>query len=266
MTAALIMAGGRSARMRASGDQRHKALRQVCGRSLLERNVRLAIRGGVDQVFVATSSEETSLQEFVRTEMSELGASCACRVECLIEGQPLGTVGVARDLARLECDVLVLNVDNLTDLDMSLPIHQHRSTGAPMTIATHLEPFQVPLGQVICEGGEIVQYLEKPQLPVLISSGAYVLSSRVCAWIEPNRRTDIPELIPLVQSHGERVMSFEHGSLWIDINDAETLARAERLVSENQAAFEYDLACRPIRHERVAHHPRRKLVRERSDV
>ena len=95
----------------------------------------------------------------------------------------------------------------------------------------------MPLGQVICDDGEITEYLEKPTMPVRISSGAYVLSPRVCSWIEPNRRTDIPELIPMIQSRAERVVAFEHDAVWIDINDAETLSRAEELVSQHQQEF-----------------------------
>ena len=115
-----------------------------------------------------------------------------------------------------------------------------------MTVATHIEGFQIPLGQVLCEGGEIVDYCEKPTLPVRISSGAYVLASRTCTWIDTQQRTDIPDLIPMLQLRKEKIASFEHDSIWIDINDKHTLERAEELVNSHHHEFGTQLMNRSI--------------------
>ena len=238
MTVALIMAGGRSERMRASsGNTCHKALRHIHGMSLLERNLRHVLRAGVDQVFVATNPHENSIQDFVRSQAREIAADAGAEISCLIEDQPLGTIGVAQRLANVGSPIIVLNVDNLTTLCLRDLVAHRDETGAAICIATHMEGFQVPLGQVICKDGEITEYREKPIMPVRISSGAYVLASRVCNWIEPNKRTDIPELIPIIQARKERVVAFEHDAVWIDINDADTLSRAEKLVSQHQEEF-----------------------------
>ena len=245
MTAALIMAGGKSSRMRASGNSRHKAQRIVCGKSLLEWNVRHVLAEGVRNVFVAVNVTETELQESVSRLSAEL-ANSACaemggEIQLLVETEPLGTIGIAAELRDLSADILVLNVDNLTTLGFREMIEHHQSEDAAMTIATHKEGFRVPLGEVVIDSGEVREYREKPLHSVRISSGAYVLSARACSWIPRGERTDVPAMIPIVHARKDRVVAFPHESHWIDVNDDAALEAAERLVTENLTAFETDL-------------------------
>lgn len=233
MTAGLVMAGGRSERMRRSGNSCHKALRQVRGVSLLERNIRYLLEAGIDRIFVSTNQTEHAVVSFIQREATKLVSSVGGSISCLIEHEPLGTIGIAHRLTHEEGPIVVLNVDNLTAIDLTQMISTLEASDAAICIATHLEEFQVPLGQVVCCDGEILEYREKPKLPVRISSGAYVLTSRVCNWISAGRRTDIPELIPMAHARGERVVAHEHDAPWIDINDSETLLRAERLVDQH---------------------------------
>jgi len=230
MTVALIMAGGRSQRMRDEADSRHKALRVVLGKSLLERNLLYVLDAGIRDVFIAVSSHEPEVIAYVNNEASELAVALGGTVTCVLEHQPLGTIGAAHRLSNLCEPILVLNVDNLTSIDLELLLQRQLESNAAVCIAVHTEGFPVPLGQVVCREGEIVEYREKPTVPIQISSGAYVLAPRVCSWITPGQRTDIPELVPMAQERGDRVVAYEHAAPWIDINDPETLLRAQELV------------------------------------
>jgi choline kinase len=65
MSRALVMAGGRSSRMRASRrDGRHKGLLEVLGVSLLERNVCALLSAGISDVVLVTSEGESEVAEF----------------------------------------------------------------------------------------------------------------------------------------------------------------------------------------------------------
>lgn len=233
----LIMAGGKSERMRASGDLCHKALRTVDGVSLIERNLCHVLSAGLDQIYVAVSANEPSLHDFVASRGRSLVEAAGGSIQCLVETSPKGTAGIACELASLDSDVVVLNVDNLSSIDLAALVEHHQVEQAAMTIAVHQESFQVPLGEVVVDDGRIIDYREKPLYPVSISSGAYVLASRTCGWISPDVRTDIPDLIPMLKSRLETVAAFEHQSLWIDINDAQTLRRAEQLVRQHREEF-----------------------------
>lgn len=230
MTAVLIMAGGASKRMRASGDPQHKALRRVHGLTLLEHNVRAVRRAGFRTLYIAVNGREERLLAYVREHQSRWG-----KAQLLIEHAPLGTIGIAHALAELDTDVLVINVDNLSCIDLRALVAHHRQTAAVLTVATHVEPFDVPLGEVAISEGRVTAYREKPQLPVQISSGTNVLSNIACRYLPNDRATDVPGLVQELLAGGLHVAAFEHADAWIDCNDDGALERAHAIAAGGRA-------------------------------
>src|SRR6185295_5233101 len=94
-----------------------------------------------------------------------------------------------------------------------------------------------PFGEVVIEQGDVVEYREKPRLPVCISSGTYVLSRSACELIPRGQRLDIPALFNRVRASGGRVAAFPHEAAWIDVNDAEAVRRAAELITTHGAEF-----------------------------
>ena len=231
---ALVMAGGRSARMRSTAGPGHKSLRQVLGVPLIERNFQQLFRAGFREIFVAISEQEGEIREYLACHALSMAKTQSATVEVLIEQQPRGTIGIAHAFAARRCDCLVVNVDNLTTLDLGDLVAHHRKMRAAMTVAVHQEPFQIPFGQVVLQGENIAEYREKPELPVLISSGCYVLSARACEQIASDQRVDAPELLLGLRDRGGRIVAYRHNSKWIDVNDAASLERADNLVACNR--------------------------------
>lgn len=216
---ALIMAGGRSERMRAGGSGEHKGLRKVAGVPLIERNVRALRRFGINRIFVAVNRREAALIQWVEDKGLHL----------LVEDHPLGTIGAAGSLPRDTGNVVVVNVDNLTSLDLRALAAFHEARGAAATIASHRHAFPMPFGMLELDGDRVVAYREKPKLPVTISSGLYVLARRAIDRIPQGARLDAPALIDDLLRAGETVAAYTHEALWIDVNDEAALADAERL-------------------------------------
>ena len=239
MCVALIMAGGRSERMRASLGPQHKALVRVIGLSMLERNICKLLSFGFREIFVAISSHEPELECYVETRCKTLAAARGATLRCLKESAPLGTIGIARELKGYSQPVLVVNADNLTALDLNRLVADHRESGAALTIATHIEPFQIPFGEVRISDGLITDYLEKPVRQISISSGTYVLSPSACEFIRPDTPTNVPQLFATLVKQGERVRAFEHTASWIDVNDSAAVGRAEELIRNRPCEFEY---------------------------
>lgn len=239
MTRAVVMAGGRSSRMRASrGDGRHKGLTTVLGVTLLERNVSALLSAGIRDIVLVAAEGEPELLEFGEAQCRPLVEAWGGRWDVFVERQPLGTIGAAREVAG-DGDLLVVNVDNLTALDLAGFVAHHRATGAAMTVATHWEPFTMPFGEVtITPEGWIDAIAEKPVKRYHTSSGTYVLSAEACAAIPAGQPLGAPSLWELLHAAGRPVAAFEHESAWIDVNDAAALDRAERLVMEHADEFE----------------------------
>src|SRR5438105_8918056 len=98
MATALIMAGGSSLRMRASLGRQHKALVEVLGLSMLERNLLAILSCGFRDIFVAISAKEKALIAFARGRAARLAHASGARFRILLERHPLGTIGAARTM------------------------------------------------------------------------------------------------------------------------------------------------------------------------
>jgi NDP-mannose synthase len=239
MRVALIMAGGRSERMRASAGPQHKALARILGLSMFERNLCQLLSYGFREIVIAINAQESELERYIAGRGQALVAACGARLQCLKEDRPLGTIGIARQLKGRGEAILVVNVDNLTALDLRRLVDCHLESGAAFTIATHIEPFQIPFGEVRLSDGFITDYLEKPVRQIRVSSGTYVLAARACELINSQAPTSVPQLFSTLLRHGEMVKAFEHTAPWIDVNDAAAAVRAEQLILHHLHEFEY---------------------------
>jgi NDP-sugar pyrophosphorylase family protein len=236
MPAAVIMAGGRSSRMRATYGPEHKALVQVLGVSLLERNLNGLLVQGFDDVTIAAAAAEPAIHAWVRSRREDLAASTGARLALYLEEEPLGTIGALGSISTTGATV-VINVDNLCALDLRAFLSEHEASGAAMSVAVHVERFSIPFGEVRVADGNVVEYSEKPERTLLISSGTYVLGSAAREQIGRGRRCNVPELVRSLNARGERVHAFKHDAPWIDVNDAAGVALAEALVARHADRF-----------------------------
>src|ERR1039458_3362 len=238
MATALIMAGGRSSRMRASLGRQHKALVKVLGGSMLERNILALLSHNAREIFLAVGALERSVLAFARGRGQKVARAGGAELKLFVEKDPRGTIGAARAIKTASEDLLVVNVDNLTSLDLSALLEHHRSTRAILTVATHVQSFQIPFGQVSIKDGEIVDYKEKPSLPISLCSGTYVLTKAARLSIPSDKPASAPELVHILLRAKEKVSAFLHSSPWIDVNDSSSVEKAEELILGNFQVFE----------------------------
>ena len=225
--------------MRATLGNSHKSLIPVLGVTMLERNLCKLLSAGFHNIVVAVSEQEPEIALEVETRGRALADVSDATIECFKERQQLGTIGVAREFKDRFDPLLVVNVDNLTALDMRALVDYHERSGAALTVATHFEPLQIPYGEVTISGGRLTRYIEKPIRQTCISSGTYVLGPRALNLIKSDRKTDVPELIDTLLQSGESIAAFQHNAVWIDVNDSIAVEKAERLISDQFRDFEY---------------------------
>ena len=233
-TEAIIMAGGRSSRMRADDDRRHKALRVVAGQTLVERSVRNLLAYGFRSIAIAVSGAEAELRAFARVHARSVARDAGATLTCLVETVPLGTIGAVRALPDPAADLLVVNVDNISSIDLEELLAFHHASSAAMTIACHEEVFRLPFGELRVDGGSVHEYREKPAHAFHVSSGTYAVSRDAIRLVELGERLDVPELFARVKSDGGVVAAFRHTKSWIDVNDAAALRRAEAMIAAGE--------------------------------
>jgi NDP-sugar pyrophosphorylase family protein len=238
LTRAVLMAGGRSQRMRASRGPLHKALVEILGVPLLERNVCYVLAAGFRDVVVLVSADEPQVIDFAQSRCVALAGARGARLECVVEDVPRGTIGGLALLPRGTDSFFVMAADNLTSLDPTKLVDHHRASAAAMTVATHQWSLQVPFGEVALASGWVTSYAEKPVYRFQVSSALYVVGPEVAASIDSGYRCDTPDLVARLLEKQWRVAAFPHDSSWVDVNDAVSHADAEELVRRRQVDFE----------------------------
>jgi NDP-sugar pyrophosphorylase family protein len=254
MTTALVMAGGRSERMRRSHGPTIKPLVTIAGVPLLERNLHALLRAGIDDIHVVVPARgEPALIDWVQTRGSILTRAAGVRFEIHEETDPRGNIGGCGDLHGRADPLLVVFADNLTTLDLRALLDEHDCGGSALTLAIHEEPFKMSFGEVVAEGDWVTGYREKPEKRFIVSSGISVLGAAALAILAEQGMSPVglSDLFRLVFERGFAVRAFRHRAAWIDVNDGAAVVRAERLVFENRADF--DLWAREPVRERVLH-------------
>lgn len=225
------MAGGLGSRMVASLGGTEKPLVEVGGLPLLERNVRALLAQNLLDLHIAIRAGADTTEAFVEGPCRRLVEAAGGALTTWRETRPLGNFGAVGSL--VEChEVLVVFADNLTTMDHRLLLECHRMNGPPapaMTAAVHLQSLPVPWGVVEVVQDRITSCREKPSLPVPICSGAYVLGRGALDLVVPGAALQASELMERVLAAGLDVRPCWHDSDWVDVNDAEALARAEAM-------------------------------------
>jgi NDP-mannose synthase len=236
VTTALVMAGGRGERMRASGMATPKPLVTVGGKTLLEHNLVALLQSGMRDIVVATPGHSPEIAAFVLGPCRALVSDRGGELRLYEERQPLGNIGAAAEVVCRGSELLVVFADNLTTLDLAAVVRHHKKVGAELTLAVHLEPFRIPFGEVEVRDGMIVAYAEKPEHRVLVSSGVMVLGPAAIARIPRGQATGISWLANRLLAAGARIAALPHDAPWIDVNDLAAAEDAVRLLAGQAAA------------------------------
>ena len=104
---------------------------------------------------------------------------------------------------------MVLNGDLLTTLNYLELIKYHKVNSPLVTIGTYNREYRINLGALkVTDNNEIQDYIEKPIHKYQISMGIYIFEPRVLNYIPKNKKIDFPELIKILISNKEKIISY----------------------------------------------------------
>lgn len=268
----LVMAGGKGTRLARSGGPDVKPLLELRGLSLLERNLHALIRHGIVDVVVAIHHAADVLDQWIATRGRPLVEAAGGRLEVVREHVPLGTKGGLR-LASGDT-LVVVYADNFTGIDLAALVDRHHALDARMTVATHVWSWPIPFGIPERDGDWLVDYREKPALPVEVCSGVNVVDGSARELIAPDEAIGAAELTRRIRDRygPQSVACAPHAAPWVDVNDLDRLAIAERMLDDHpeldRFAPRVDVAIAVARgaHGLVAGDPSSPVLVEADDV
>ncbi|WP_345084938.1 nucleotidyltransferase family protein [Nemorincola caseinilytica] len=131
---AMIFAAGLGTRLKPFTDHAPKALAEVNGRSLLEHNVRYLQRVGIYEVVINVHHFADQIEEAI-ADNDAYGSEIAISDETDMLLETGGGLKKAAHYFAGETDLVVMNVDILTNLDLGKMIDAHKASDVMATLA-----------------------------------------------------------------------------------------------------------------------------------
>jgi dTDP-glucose pyrophosphorylase/CBS domain-containing protein len=225
---AVVMAGGRGARLGPLTDDLPKPMLRVAGRPILERIILHLVGSGLTTIALSVNYLAERIEEHFGD-----GSSLGCRIVYLREDPeaPLGTAGSLSLLADtdlgLDHPVLVMNGDLVTEFDVASLLDAHESSDAVATVAGRRYNHQVPFGVLQTGPDDLVEGLvEKPVAEWWANAGIYVLDPDVVGRVPTDEPSDLPRLLAGEIRAGRRVGLWRLVDDWHDVGRPDDLRHA----------------------------------------
>ena len=237
-TKGIILAGGEGKRLQPLGLGVPKPLVAINEKPLINHNLELFARYGVNDVAVIIRPADRTV--FTAWKEKYEGAFPDVRITLMEEPIPMGTLGYFFHHMKEWMDgqdVFVTNGDDIKDIDLAEMAQAHRRLGAPATIALMKMERPDDYGVVLVSADYVTNFLEKePGLPPgLVSAGMYLISPAAFTHMAQGLPADEKFLMfekhmfPVLAAKGKLAAFVAQGSFY-DCGTPERLTKAIREV------------------------------------
>ena len=218
---AMLLAAGEGSRLSPLTQNKPKPMLEIGGVPILEHNVRLLVRAGVDHIVINLHHCPDAITE-------HFGDGSRFGVHITYSHEPvlLGTAGGLKNVESVfeSDDFFLVYGDNLTTMDLLRLSSLHRQRAATLTMALFERENPQASGIVEIDAADrIVRFLEKPQADQIFSrwvnAGFLVLSPRVLSFIPPAGPADFGhDVFGALLSGGEPLYGYRMSEplWWID--------------------------------------------------
>lgn len=214
---AVLMAGGAGERLRPLTASTPKPLLPVGNRPIIDHNIDLLRSFGIKKISVAVNY----LKELIISHLS--GAEDIMFIE---EPRRMGTIGALSLVNPDNDNLLVMNADLLTDINLEAMYMKHVETKAWLTMAVVPYSISVPFAIVENEGDRITGLAEKPTYNYYANAGIYMLTREAAAVIPHEEYFDATDLADKLLREKRRITLFPIDGHWLDIGSPDDYRRA----------------------------------------
>lgn len=212
----VIMAGGEGKRLRPLTNVIPKPLIPVGEKPIIEDITDRFHACGVEDFYISLNYKADLVERYFQDNPKPY------RLHYFREDQPLGTAGSLRLLKeKLTTTFFVSNCDILVNHDYAEMFRYHQENRCEITAVAALKVQSVPYGLFECdERGLLLNVREKPNIPLLINVGLYILEPGLLDEIPGDAVFHLTQLMQQVKNRNGRVGIFPiHEGDWTDIGE-----------------------------------------------
>lgn len=218
---AVLMAGGRGERLMPLTASTPKPLLKVGGRAIIDYNVDKLRSCGIDHVHLCLRYLHSQITAHFSSHHPDIDA------QAVVETSRMGTFGALSLITTWRHDdILVMNADLLSSLDLAEMYARHRDTQADATMAVAPYSVAVPFAIIDTDGDRITGMREKPVFNYFANAGVYILKRSLLERMPKQAFVDAPDFLADAIADGFKVTYFPIVGTWIDIGTPEQYARA----------------------------------------
>ncbi len=220
---AVLMAGGRGARLLPLTKDTPKPLLKVGGKPIIEHNIDRLVAFGVDKITLSVNYLGEQLKQYFSN-----GESKNITINYIEETTPLGTLGSAGLIDSFDTDyVLVMNSDLLTNIDYAEFYQTCIAENADMAIATIPHHVDMPYAIMELDGIAIKSFEEKPRYTYYANAGIYLIKKEHLLKLPRNQFYNATDLIDNLIAQKSSVINFPVLGYWLDIGKKNDFEKAQ---------------------------------------
>ncbi len=230
---AIILAGGKGARLRPYTLVLPKPLMPIGEFSILEVIIRQLALHGFDHVTLAVNHQAEIIRAFCQD-----GAKWGIRIDYSLEDRPLSTMAPMRLIQDLPKNFLVMNGDILTDLNFSDFFEDHVRSSNIFTISAHIREHKIDYGVLEMDTNDyLTGFREKPCAEYLVSMGVYMANRRIMDFIPEGKSYGFDNLMLDLLAAEKPASVRKFGGYWLDIGRPDDYMQAIEEFDQMKSRF-----------------------------
>ena len=147
------------------------------------------------------------------------GSQRGLNIRYLTETQPLGTIGALAQLRPQQDNILLMNSDLLTNINLADFYEAFQKSEADMAVATVPYLVNVPYGVLETSGQEVVSLKEKPTYTYHSNAGIYLFKKELIQLIPRDTFYNATDLMTRLMAEKRKLVHFPIIDYWLDIGN-----------------------------------------------
>jgi dTDP-glucose pyrophosphorylase len=221
---ALIMAGGKGERLRPYTEHVPKPMLKIGDKPIIEYTIDRLISFGIAEIYISVKY----LKEQIMTYFGD-GSSKGINIHYIEECEPLGTLGALALIPHIKHeDILVINSDLLTNIDLEEFFQVYKSEGACMGIASVPYQVKIPYAVLETEQNKILSFIEKPSYTYYSNGGIYFMKFSLKTNIVKGNFYNATDMMDSIISDGnKKLVHYPILCYWLDIGRHQDFIKAQ---------------------------------------
>ncbi len=220
---AVIMAGGEGIRLRPLTDKLPKPLLEIGNKAIIEYGIEWLMKYGIEDFNISINF----LGEKIINHLGN-GSGKNISISYISEKDKLGTIGSVSLIEDFKHEnILVLNSDLLTNIDLEEFYNQHIGKNADMSVACIPYNVSIPYAIMDTDHENVLSFKEKPTITYHSNAGIYLIRKEILDRIPKNQFYNATDLMDGLIVDNKKLIYYPILGYWLDIGKMDDYKKAQ---------------------------------------